>query len=282
MTANSSDVMKRKPFQELTFTDDFMFRQVLIGDPDLCRRLIELLLDVEIDHIVYKDDDHSIGFNSDAKGVRVDVYLKDDAGTVFDLEMQNRDEKDLPKRSRYYQGIIDRDNLLSGRDYEELPDSYIVFICRFDPFGRERHRYEFREICVGDPTIELGDGTSKVFINALGRREEASQDMRAFLDYLCGEKASSDITRDIDNGVAKVKRSGSIEEEYMYVARPLRDAYKEGQTEGLKEGRKEGRENEIVRMYIDGDISEDVALRRLSCSKSDLEKKAAEHTGRDA
>ena len=89
MCNNSSVVMRRKPFQELTFTDDFMFRQVLIGDPDLCRRLIELLLDVEIDHIVYKDDDHSIGFNSDAKGVRVDVYLKDDAGTVFDLEMQN-------------------------------------------------------------------------------------------------------------------------------------------------------------------------------------------------
>ena len=282
MCNNSSVVMRRKPFQELTFTDDFMFRQVLIGDPDLCRRLIELLLDVEIDYIVYKDDDHSIGFNSDAKGVRVDVYLKDDAGTVFDLEMQNRDEKDLPKRSRYYQGIIDRDNLLSGRDYEELPDSYIVFICRFDPFGKERHKYEFREICVGDQALELGDGTSKVFINAMGRREEASPDMRAFLDYLCGEKASSEITRDIDKGVAKVKRSGSIEEEYMYVARPLRDAYKEGQTEGRKEGRKEGRENEIVRMYIDGDISEDVALKRLDWSKDKLDKTVIRYTAEEA
>ena len=63
MCNNSSVVMRRKPFQELTFTDDFMFRQVLIGDPDLCRRLIELLLDVEIDYIVYKDDE-AIGFES--------------------------------------------------------------------------------------------------------------------------------------------------------------------------------------------------------------------------
>ena len=75
----------------------------------------------------------------------------------------------------------------------------------------------------------------------------ASPEMRAFLDYLCGEKASSEITRDIDARVAKVKRDGAVEEEYMYVARPLRDAYKQGQTEGRELGREEGRDN-IIRM----------------------------------
>ena len=58
---------------------------------------------------------------------------------------------------------------------------------------------EAGELCVEDPTIELGDETSRVFINAKGRREDASAEMRAFLDYLCGEAASSEITRDIDN-----------------------------------------------------------------------------------
>ena len=76
----------------------------------------------------------------------------------------------------------------------------------------------------------------------------------------------------------------------MYVARPLRDAYKEGQTEGRKEGRKEGREegrkegreNEIVRMYIDGDISEDVALKRLDWSKDKLDKTVIRYTAEEA
>ena len=256
----STSVYRRKPFQELTFTDDFMFRQVLTGDPDLCRRLIELLLDVEIDHIVYKDDDRSLGFNSDAKGVRVDVYLRDDEGSVFDLEMQNKDEKDLPKRSRYYQGLIDRDNLLSGKDYEELPNSYIVFICKFDPFGKDLHKYEFRELCVEDPGVELGDGAAKVFINAKGRRENASAEMQAFLDYLCGQKASSEITRDIDTGVAKVKKSGTIEEEYMYVARPLRDAY--------KEGREEGKFESVDKLVADGSYTAEKACEILGVDYS--------------
>ena len=114
-------------------------------------------------------------------------------------------------------------------------------ICQFDPFGKDMHKYEFRELCKEDRDVELGDGTAKVFINAKGRREDASPEMTAFLDYLCGKEASSDITRDIDSGVAKVKRSGTIEEEYMYVARPLRDAYKQGRDEGRAESRKEGR-----------------------------------------
>ena len=147
---NNTGVYKRKPFQELTFTDDFMFRQVLMANTNLCIKLIELLLDVEVEHIVFKADDHSISFNSDIKSVRVDVYLKDEEGTVFDLEMQNDTEEDLPRRSRYYQSIIDRQNLLRGKLYEELPDSYIVFICTFDPCEKNLHKYEFRQLCVQD------------------------------------------------------------------------------------------------------------------------------------
>ena len=39
--------MYTKKYQDLTFTDDFMFCQVLENDDDLCKRLVELLLSLE-------------------------------------------------------------------------------------------------------------------------------------------------------------------------------------------------------------------------------------------
>ena len=244
----NTSVYNRKPFQELEFTDDFMFRAVLMSDTYLCIKLIELLLDVEVERIVYKDDDHKIAYNSDVKSVRLDVYLKDEVGTVFDLEMQNNSDEDLPKRSRYYQSMIDRHNLLAGKLYEDLPDSYIVFICTFDPCDRGLHKYEFRQLCVKDPSIELRDGTTRVFINAKGKRDEASEEMKAFLDYLCGKGASSELTNRIDSVVADVKGSRSLEEEYMTIGEEMARFGRKEHARGLAEGKAEGRDD-VIRMY---------------------------------
>ena len=60
MNTENNITRYHKPYEELTFTDDFMFRKVLMNNPDICKRLVELLLNVEIDHIEYKSDNHSL------------------------------------------------------------------------------------------------------------------------------------------------------------------------------------------------------------------------------
>ena len=60
-------------------------------------------------------------------------------GGRFTLEMQNWKMLNLPKRTRYYQSMIDIDHLASGAEYGDLPDSYIIFISMFDPLERSRH-----------------------------------------------------------------------------------------------------------------------------------------------
>ena len=37
----------KKLYKELKFTDDFMFAKVLVNNPEICRRLLELLLDIK-------------------------------------------------------------------------------------------------------------------------------------------------------------------------------------------------------------------------------------------
>ena len=253
-----------KPFSELSFTDDFMFRKVMYSNPDLCKRVIELLLDIKVDRINYKGQDYPITTTTDSKSVRLDVYVDDDDGTVVDLEMQNLSVKALPRRSRFYQAMVDVDNLLAGSEYYELPNSYIVFICtNFDPYERGFYKYEFRELCLQDTNIELGSGSSKVFINAKSKVDEMSEEMRAFLNYLCGKRATTDLTRDIDAGVANVKAYRPWEAEYMHwneiVSLAEQDARRVGREEGREEGHAEGAEEEraVFSYLLNNDRIED-------------------------
>ena len=270
---NSIQTRGYKLYKDLTFTDDFMFRKVLMSDKDLCRRLVELLLDVEIEDIQYKDDNHEIAINSDSKGVRLDVYLRDEKGTVFDLEMQNMKEYDMPRRSRYYQSLIDLEHLEKGATYDELPDSYIVFICTFDPFGERRHKYEFRELCNQNAELTLDSGTAKVFINAKGKRDIVSKEMTAFLDYLSGMGAKSELTKDIEIGISTAKGRKPWEVEYMTLYDEIRMQRKQAHREGLKQGIEQGefkaRIEAIEALAAEGTFTAEKACKILGVSHED-------------
>ena len=190
------------------------------------------------------------------------------SGPVLLYKMQNRRKDEMPKRTRFYQSMIDIEHLDSGAGYDELPDSYIVFICTFDPYEAGLPKYEFRELCIERPDIELGAGIAKVFINAASRSKNVSGDMRAFLDYLCGKTANSELTRDIESNILQAKERGQWRREYM----TLEDSLKVERKEWLAEGRAEGRaEGEINRGYKD--------VEKLVAEGTFDEKKACEVLG---
>ena len=122
----------KKTVDELTFTDDGMFQAVL-RDPEICAELVERLLHVKVNHVDYPKLEKQIAPYYSSKGVRLDVYLKD-TDKVIDVEMQSSPQEALGKRTRYYEAMVDIDSLLKGQDYTELKDSYILFICKTDPF----------------------------------------------------------------------------------------------------------------------------------------------------
>ena len=133
-----------KTLQELTIADDFMFGAVM-QDPENCRLLLERILDMSIAHVdVIREK--SIIYHPEYKGVRLDVVAKDENNTRFDVEMQVR-KTPIGKRSRYYHSQMDMEILLAGTDYDKLPDSYVIYICDYDPFGQGRYRYTFNTKC---------------------------------------------------------------------------------------------------------------------------------------
>ncbi len=104
----------------------------------------------------------------------MDVYVMDNREIVYDIEMQIRDTKELPKRSRYYQGMMDLQIIDKGEYYKKLNKSYIIFICLFDVYGKGRHRYTFENMCKEDKSISMGDDTAKIFLNAKGTMNDIS------------------------------------------------------------------------------------------------------------
>ena len=164
------DIIIFKKFEDLTFADHYIFEKVL-QNREICQELLERLLKIKIDHIEYPEIEKTISPYYETKGVRLDVYVKD-SDKVFDIELQNALDDDLPLRTRFYQSMIDTDNLLKGQDYSELPTSFIIFICNFDPFDLNLPIYTFKNRCEENTSLSLNDKTIKLIYNSTAYENE--------------------------------------------------------------------------------------------------------------
>lgn len=174
-------------WEELQIKNDFLFAKVM-SDKKICIKLLEMLLHIKIKDIKYLEKQKALDFQKDAKSVRLDVYVEGDE-RVFDIEIQATEKRNLPKRSRYYQGMIDLNTIKKGEDYEELKESYVIFICTFDPFKKGRAQYTFENVCLEDKEIRLNDASRRVFFNARDYMTAENEDIREFLKYVNGGKS---------------------------------------------------------------------------------------------
>ena len=205
---------KRKEIEELTIADDFMFGAVM-SDPKLCKPLLEYILNIKIRQIEYPELQKTIDKRYDSKSVRLDVYVEDDKNTVYNVEIQTTNKKNLPKRMRYYQGIIDLNIIDKGEDYAELKKSFVIFICTFDPFGKDRYIYTFKNRCDEEISITLDDDAVKVVVNVNGKIGDISEEFRDTLNYIAGGVPKTDYVKSIDTAVGVVKKDKKWRREYM-------------------------------------------------------------------
>ena len=82
-----------KDWEDLTIRDDFMFKAVM-KNAELCKSVLEAILSQPIRDIRYLGEALSLKAGYMSKGVRLDVYVEDEAHTVYDVEMQVRQDAD--------------------------------------------------------------------------------------------------------------------------------------------------------------------------------------------
>ncbi|MFQ7289595.1 MAG: Rpn family recombination-promoting nuclease/putative transposase [Lacrimispora saccharolytica] len=232
---------KTNDWDSLGLSNDFLFGKVM-SDPELCKELLGLILpELQIDRIEYPELQKPIRPDVDARSVRLDVYVKDNKNTVYDIEMQTVNTGELPKRSRYYQGMIDLQLIDTGQSYKKLNHSYVIFICLADIFGLGLHKYTFENICLENTSLKLKDGAVKIFLNTESSREDVSDGLRSFLDYVAGRKAENSYVQKLENAVREAKQNREWRHEYMTLLMRDLENLEKGREEGRKEGIKEGK-----------------------------------------
>ena len=207
-----------------------------------CRGLLERILEIPIGTIEV-DKEKSIVYRPEFKGVRLDVYAKDDTNRRFNVEMQVLHERSPGKRSRYYHSQIDMDLLYAGMDYEQLPDTYVIFICDYDPFCSGKYRYIFRNMCIEDETLHWQDGSWTIFLNTKGTNDsEISKELLNILKFIGAEREDSlkdyddPYIKQLQNTIDAVKRDREMGKRYMLLEELLMRERQISKEMGIAEG----------------------------------------------
>ena len=139
------------------------------------------------------------------------AYGEDIWDVAYDMEVQQKNTKDLPKRTRYYNGMIDLNMLHPGEDYSQLKDAYVIMIMPFDLFGEGKYKYTFHMRCDEIPGLKLHDGATRIFLNTHGTDEEGvSEELIQMLRNLrrrTGENAAGSHSRKIEKLQNEWKKS---------------------------------------------------------------------------
>ena len=253
-------VFGRRDRRDIPLENDAMFAEVM-RRKDLCIGLLETIFEGRrIRDIVYEDGlspeaQKYIAFNPGNKSIRLDVYFED-GDTVYDIEIQKADKGNLPKRTRMYSSMMDANMLDKGLEYEQLKDSYVIFICMFDPFEKGLARYTFRSICEEAEGLPLGDGRCIMFLNTKGSIGELGKNMDAFFGYLnggvesigTGKDSGNEFVERLDECVLDINGDEDWRQGYMKYELNLIEKYKEGEAKGEAKGISIGEANERTRM----------------------------------
>jgi len=227
----------KKSFDELTIADDYMFCTVM-QDEELCKELLSMILKNKVGKIVRLFKQKSIENQIASKGVRLDIMIEDDTGKLYDIEMQTTDERNLPERMRYYQCAIDNSAINKGGDYNDLPDTFIIFLCTFDYLQEGLPVYTIRPSC-RETGQEFNDRTTKIIVNSTAS-EQAEENLKAFLSYMNGQSPNTAFTRKLEEKVSQTKEDEEKRREYMLLKSFEMDARRAGIQEGIAQGRSEG------------------------------------------
>ena len=166
---------------------------------------------------------------------------------------------------RFYQSMIDTNSLLKGENYTDLKESYILFICKQNPFKNVNLPvYTFKNLCSENKKIELNDKSTKVVYNASAYEIEKDPELKAFLKFVNDKSADDDLTDVISKVVSSIKQLENNKEEYLAVNLHDFDIYRRGKDEGTLNKAIETAENFLK----EGDSPEKVA----KCTGLSLEK----------
>jgi len=248
---------QRRSLKELNLLDKFLFDEAM-DDPENVKTMLDIILsqNTMLKHPPQTEKEQRI--STDNRQIRLDVYAMDEDDVVYEVEAQKENTRNLPKRSRLYQGIIDSKLLPPGvADFNLLNEVLIVMITPFDLFGYGLYRYTFQMKCEEVPELKLDDGATRIFLNTRGEHPElVSPELIELLKYM--EHSTDEVSgsceskriQEMHRRVCQIKASEKTEVKYMQTWEEKILIKQEGIVEGEQIGRLKEK-TEVVKKLSD-------------------------------
>ncbi len=256
-----------KEWENIRITNDFIFCKVMQD-----KELLEGLIRIIIPELKFEDfelvSQKEINIGKDIHGVRFDVFIKSNRGTVIDIEMQVIDLKNMPMRMRYYGSMSDAVILEKGEPYEKLNDRYIITICTFDYYKKGLHRYTFTNRCHEIKELEMGDGTTNILLNSAGTEDDVQGKLKEFLKYVSGQPTDDEYVKKLEEAVKKARMNKNWRREFVMLSMRDMDKRQEGMIEGRKEG--ESRTFKLIEVLTKQERFDEI---QIACNDLEYRKK---------
>lgn len=229
----------KKSLNELTLLDRFLFDEVM-ENPENVEILLDIILGEEVVLKHLPQTEKELRKNSLKRTARIDVWAEDIVGAEYDIEAQKIDTGNLPKRSRYYQAMLDANKLKPGElNYNELNKVYLIMIMPFDLFGKGLYKYTFYNTCEEIPGLQLGDEVVRIFLNTKGTNDGAvSKNLVQLLHYMEYTNDRSIVFQDaklmrLQQNVMELRQNAEVSVKYMQAWEELMTKKLEGEAVGI-------------------------------------------------
>lgn len=276
---------KMKPFDELSFSDNYMFTTILEDRRNLniAKGIVELALGQKVKDIRIAGVEKHVQARYGGKITRFDVLLEGE-DSYIDVEMQVRKLLNFPLRSRMYHSQMDAKYVKAG-DYQNMKKSIVIFICLEDYFGMRLPRYTFASMCVECSELILEDKRFTIFLNPDSDTEDSQ--LYFFLMFLKKKIAKDAFTKTIEKAVATVKKDESARLDYMNLdeyldmlvdeekAKSLKEGIEAGKAQGLQEGKAQGLQQskiEIAKKMLSKGMPLDLIVEMTGLSEEEIKK----------
>ena len=262
----SKKLSQKMQLKDLTLLDRFLFSET-IEDPRNLQIMLEIILGKEVLLKYLPQPEKEQKKSPLYRCIRLDVWSEDTCNTVYDVEVQKKDTRNLPRRSRFYQSLMDGRLLKPGvDDFNQLKDICLIIIAPFDIFGYEKYQYTFEMGCREVPELTLGDGAVRIFLNTHGKNpEDIRPELVELLDYMehtnrqTPTAYQSRQVRELQENVNTIIESEEMGVRFMQAWEELLMERQEGRQEGRREGEKLLLQNQIQKKLRKGQSVEQIA-----------------------
>lgn len=266
----NDNLSQKTQLKDLTLLDRFLFSET-IEDPRNLQIILEIILGKEVLLKYLPQPEKEQKKSPLYRYIRVDVWSEDIYNTVYDVEVQKKDTRNLPRRSRFYQSLMDGRLLKPGEsDFNQLKDICLIIIAPFDIFGYEKYQYTFEMRCREVPQLAMEDGATRIFLNTHGKNsEDVSPELVELLYYMEHSNQRTSVSyqssrvRELQGNVNTIVENEEMGVRFMQAWEELLLERQEGREEGLQLGRKEGLQlqlqNQIKKKLLKGQSVEQIA-----------------------